>query len=254
MNTTLQNHYDKKYAEASKQQVKITSQKKYPSDRLTACVSVLPDIVSHGRILELASGNGALVASLVEAGLQFDEFVASEISGSRLDALRKNLDYPNVSVEEVDAEQITTIEDDSYDAVIMLALIEHLIDPLSVMQQIARILKPGGVVYVDTANIAKYTRRIKLLCGRFPATATHNEGLTTYSGDPVDLHDQGHLHYFTYRSLTNMLTNRCGFGSVSRHPYPMGRIGFGRYIDSMLVRIWPSLFSEITIVARMPTE
>ncbi len=252
MNTTLQDHYDRKYAEASKQQMKIVSPIRYPADRLTACVSVLPDIVSHGRILELASGDGALVASLVEAGLPFDEFVASEVPGSRLNSLRKKLDYPKVRVEEIDAEKISAIESDSYDAVIMLALIEHLIDPLSAMQQIARILKPGGVVYIDTANIAKYTRRIKLLCGRFPSTATHNEGLTTYSGNPVDLHDQGHLHYFTYRSLTKMLIDLCGFDSVSRYPYPMGKIGFGKFVDSMLARIWPSLFSEITIIARTP--
>jgi len=252
MNESLKNHYDAKYAAASKHEIETVLPVKYPTDRLTACVSFLPDIQGGGKILELASGNGFLAASLVESGLEFDEYVASEMPGSRLDALHRKLDYPKVRVEQIDAEQLTTLESDTYDAVIMVALIEHLIDPLSAMQQVARILKPGGIVYIDTPNIAKYTRRIKLMFGRFPATSSRDEGLTTYSGDPVDLHDEGHLHYFTYGSLTRMLQTRCGFGSVEAYPYPMGKIGFGRYLDSLLAKIWPSLFAEITITAKMP--
>jgi hypothetical protein len=104
-------------------------------------------------------------------------------------------------------------------------------------------------VYIDTPNVAKYTRRIKLLLGRFPSTASLNEGLTTYAGQPVDLHDEGHLHYFTFRSLSNMLTERCGFSRVAKISYPGEKIVLGRHFHSLLAGIWPEMFSEIALVA-----
>ena len=46
-----------------------------------------------------------------------------------------------------------------FDAIIMNALIEHLIDPLRAMQGIRKLLRPGGLVYIDTPNLAKFTRQ-----------------------------------------------------------------------------------------------
>jgi len=116
----------------------------------------------------------------------------------------------------------------------MVALIEHLIDPLRAMQRIRQLLKPGGFAYIDTPNIARYTLRLKLLMGRFPSTASMNEGLTTYSGKPTDLYDEGHLHYFTYRSLSLMLTERCGFSRVVKLAYPGGRRPLGKQTHNFL--------------------
>jgi hypothetical protein len=118
------------------------------------------------------------------------------------------------------------------------------------MQGVRRLLAPGGFVYVDTPNVAKYTRRAKLLLGRFPSTASRDEGLTTYDGRPVDLHDEGHLHYFTFRSLSRMLLTRCGFSRIEKLPYFVGRSLLGRRGDHRLARLWPGMFSELCVVAR----
>jgi hypothetical protein len=97
--------------------------------------------------------------------------------------------------------------------------------------------------------VAKYTRRVKLLFGRFPSTASRNEGLITYEGQPVDLHDEGHLHYFTHRSLRLLLTQRCGFSRVQALPYFTGGRLLGRTGDHALARLCPGLFSEVCLVA-----
>ena len=47
-------------------------------------------------------------------------------------------------------------------------------------------------------------------------------------GSPADLYDEGHLHYFTFRSLTRMLTLRCGFSRVERVPYASAPHVFGK--------------------------
>ncbi len=43
----------------------------------------------------------------------------------------------------------------SFDAVVFLQTIEHVIDPPAVLDHFRRILKPGGVAYVSTPNVLK---------------------------------------------------------------------------------------------------
>jgi 2-polyprenyl-3-methyl-5-hydroxy-6-metoxy-1,4-benzoquinol methylase len=41
----------------------------------------------------------------------------------------------------------------SFDAVVFLQTIEHVVDPSAVLEHFARILRPGGVAYVSTPNV-----------------------------------------------------------------------------------------------------
>jgi SAM-dependent methyltransferase len=46
-------------------------------------------------------------------------------------------------------------EPESFDAVVFLQTIEHVIDPPAVLAHFRRILRPGGVAYVSTPNVLK---------------------------------------------------------------------------------------------------
>lgn len=50
--------------------------------------------------------------------------------------------------------------DNHFDVVFTNAVLEHLRDPLSVLRECRRILRPGGVFYADTVNWDSYTRRL----------------------------------------------------------------------------------------------
>jgi SAM-dependent methyltransferase len=190
-----------------------------------------------------------MARSLLAAGLDCERYTATELSASRLLGLDRQLTDPRVRVCELDVEEPGDAHREAYDAVVLLALIEHLFDPLRAMCAVREMLRPGGFAVVDTPNIAKYTRRLKLLAGHFPSTASHREGLVTYDGAPVDLHDEGHLHYFTYRSLSRMLVERCGFSRIERVPYVTAPHLLGRRLDGALARAWPELFAELCVVA-----
>jgi SAM-dependent methyltransferase len=218
-------------------------------DRFEAAVSFFPRHFKGGSVLELGAGDGAIAKALLGMDLGITSYELGDLSLARVQGIRENLADPRVQVRHLDAERAAEGATGSYDAIIMIALIEHLIDPLGAMASLSRLLKPGGFVYIDTPNLAKYTRRIQLLLGRFPSTASKDEGLRTYAGEAVDLYDEGHLHYFTFRSLTRMLTECCGFARVERLPYACGRLLLGARLESSLARAWPGAFSELALVA-----
>lgn len=246
----LGRHYDAKYAaEASRGGRRIAVASRTPRDRHEACLHYFPRHFRGGRILEVGAGDGVIARSLVAAGVDFESYTVSEYSEARLAGLRASQDDPRVEVVRLDLEADAPDRAASYDAVILLALIEHLVDPLAALRRVRAMLRPGGFAFIDTPNVAKYTRRLKLLAGRFPSTASRDEGLRTWQGEPVDLHDEGHLHYFTYRSLTKLLLERCGFRSVTPAPYVTPPALLGRRIDAALARWRPQLFAELCVVA-----
>jgi SAM-dependent methyltransferase len=249
----LHSSYNIKYRdEASAPLTELVEYKVCPSNRFEACVNFFPRYFHGGDILELGAGSGLVARSLIEQGLDFSSYTLSEVAENRLIGLSRNFSDPRIRVVKLDAEAIPDSECCKYDAVIMLALIAQLVDPLEAMRHVRKILKPGGFVFLETPNIAKFSRRAKLLMGRFPAIASRNEGLTAYDGKPVRLHDEGHLHYFTFRSLTLMLLDRCGFSRVEKLGYfvgPNGRRMYTHPLGDFLVRVRPELFSEIVLVA-----
>ncbi len=249
-NKGLKEHYERKYSFEStgllnNPIVDIT----IPGNRFEAVIKYFPQHFHGGEIIEFGAGNGIVAKTLLESNKQISSYSIGDISLPRIEGIKKNLHDKRLQIKELDVENIPEDLYGKFDAVIMMALIEHLIDPLRAMQNIRKLLKPTGFVYVDTPNIAKYTRRIKLLFGRFPSTASVNEGLTMYSGQLVDLFDEGHLHYFTYRSLSMMLLTRCGFSKIQKVSYPISTSNMGRRFWGFLARLYPELFSELAIFA-----
>ena len=252
MHEQLAAHYDAKYAcePDAGPASQLVRPGRVPRGRFEACVRTLPLLLRGGDVLELGAGSGNVALSLLAGGLACRSYTASETSQVRLEGLRRRLADPRARVACIDAEQIPEVLTQSFDAVIMVALIEHLVDPVAALKQIRQVLRPGGFLYLDTPNVARWTRRLKLLAGRFPSTSSREEGLVGYDGQPLALHDDGHLHYFTWRSLERLLLERCGFASVERHPYALAGRWPARAGDG-LARLWPELFAEVCLVARV---
>lgn len=97
-----------------------------------------------------------------------------------------------------------TLEDNPFpagffSAITMIELIEHLPDPARAVGECLRLLRPGGVLVVQTANMAGM--QAKLL------------------GERYGYYLPGHLSYFTARNLTGLL-KREGFRDVKVY-YPV---------------------------------
>lgn len=247
----LSEFYEERYGfEANAATADVFPLVAHPVDRIEGAISALAARTSGKDVLELGSGSGAIAQSLVHAGVDFRSWFLTDLSPSRVEGTRARLgEDPRFRFDALDVSQITTaLDGELFDVVVNVALIEHLIDPMQSMADIRTLLRPGGFVYIDTPNIAKWTRRIKLALGRFPSTASQQEGLVTYDGEPASLHDEGHLHYFTFGSLERMLIERCGYSRVERVPY--GSVHrLPPKVSYQLARWQPTLMSDVAILA-----
>ncbi|MFE0105753.1 class I SAM-dependent methyltransferase [Streptomyces sp. NPDC059009] len=251
--TRLAEHYEAKYAaeRTAPPPDPFPLAAPRPTHRAAAAVTALALLLPEGAdVLELGAGNGVVAESLRAGGVPFRSYTIGDISPPRLAGLRRTFGDPRIRFAHADAERPSATVQGPFDAVVMIALIEHLVDPLGAMRDIRSLLRPGGFAYVDTPNLAKWTRRLKLAAGRFPSTASTDEGLTTYAGAPADLYDEGHLHYFTHRSLGLMLTRRCGYAEAAFHPYFESPRFLGERLGTFLARARPTLFSDVACVAR----
>lgn len=156
-------------------------------------------------VAELSVGDASLTRHLVR--LHGVALTAVDISQSRLDrvtglpggsgvtCVRANLD-----------EEFDLLESERFDVVIALDILEHVFDVFGFVGHCQRVLKPGGRLFLRVPNVAYVKRRIELVTGRLPITAS-------WFGEPGDLSgwrqtwgwDGGHLHYFTLASLSELL-------------------------------------------------
>jgi 2-polyprenyl-3-methyl-5-hydroxy-6-metoxy-1,4-benzoquinol methylase len=142
---SLREHCERKYAsEGANTAIDLVPVRRVPTDRFQAAVRNFPRFLTGGEILELTAGSGAVAKTLLQSGLAIRSYHLGDISLPRIEGLKRNLEDPRVSVVNINAESVDATEA-KFDAVLMIALIEHLIDPMRAMTSIRRLLRPGGI-------------------------------------------------------------------------------------------------------------
>lgn len=91
--------------------------------------------------------------------------------------------------------------DKKFDVIVFADVLEHLIDPESVLKYFRDLLKPDGYVIVSLPNVALWRVRLNLLFGRFDYT-------------DYGVLDRTHLHLYTFSSAQKLLTD-AGYKVVS---------------------------------------
>jgi SAM-dependent methyltransferase len=134
------------------------------------------------------------------------------------------------------------------DVVVMSELIEHLIDPDSVLEEVRRVLRPGGTLLLSTPNLAAWYNRGLLALGVQPVfTEVSLRGVFGRPGSQV----AGHLRLFTRGALVGLLAAR-GFCAIRVSgacyhdvPWPL------RPLDRMFCA-WPAAASILLARAVRP--
>jgi methionine biosynthesis protein MetW len=160
---------------------------------------VLRMLPRGGRLLDVGCWNGDFMARVRDAGLFLELYGVDLIAASVDRATARGF---HAKVVDLNAEALP-FEDGQFDAVTMLAVLEHVFDPYAMIGEIHRVLAPGGVLAIAVPNVGSFSNRMRILFGRIPVT----------SPDPG--WDGGHLHYFTRRDFDDFLTG-AGFTILQR--------------------------------------
>lgn len=151
-------------------------------------------------ILELGCGAGGTGRAALAAG-KAGRYVGIELDPQAAAMAAELLSEVLVGdVEQIDLSRL----EGAFDALIISEVLEHLADPWKALERMARCLKPGGVVFASSPNIAHWQVLKELCLGRFAYTE-------------VGVMDRTHLRWFTPKSYCEMFES-AGLGVLRVQP------------------------------------
>lgn len=151
---------------------------------------LLPQVC--GRVLEIGCGSGATLGWLRQSG-RASHAVGVEIAAVAAESARAHADVVHC----LDFERVALpAESASFDVILCLDVLEHMVDPWSVVDRLVSThLVAGGTLVVSLPNVRHYSVVLPLLFkGRW---AYENAGLL----------DRTHLRFFTRDSAVGLLAH-----------------------------------------------
>jgi 2-polyprenyl-6-hydroxyphenyl methylase / 3-demethylubiquinone-9 3-methyltransferase len=106
----------------------------------------------HGaRVLDVGCGGGLLAEALCQQGANVTaiDLAPAMIETARLHALDAGL---QINYQIADATVLAQTEPHSCDVVCCMEMLEHVADPAMFLQTLARLVKPGGSLFISTLN------------------------------------------------------------------------------------------------------
>ncbi|MBN2454479.1 class I SAM-dependent methyltransferase [Candidatus Woesearchaeota archaeon] len=114
------------------------------------------------RLLDVGCGDGSF-ALMIKNRYGFDA-EGVDIAGKAVQRANRS----GVKAKVCNIEKKLPYESGRFDAVILCEVIEHIFDTESLIKEIYRVMKKGGLLFLTTPNVASLTSRIRLLFGGYP--------------------------------------------------------------------------------------
>lgn len=177
------------------------------ADRLPSYRKLLefikPRMTPHGTIIDVGAASGDFVKMAVDDGI---DAIACDYSKEALLHAEKHYGLKTLQspAESIDA------PDESFDVVTMFHTIEHLPDPMKVLREMYRVLKPNGLIFLETPNYSPHYLIQTKLRGVFPLyKAITKRGEVPWV--PFD-----HYYHWTPRHMRQALA-QAGFHDCQSH-------------------------------------
>jgi 2-polyprenyl-3-methyl-5-hydroxy-6-metoxy-1,4-benzoquinol methylase len=107
--------------------------------------------IEQKRILEIGCGRGGFSSYLANRKEGPKQIVASDYSASALKIAEQDYAHPKISWEKEDITSLSFAEN-SFDTIISCETIEHVQNPARAIQELYRVLRPGGKLFLTCPN------------------------------------------------------------------------------------------------------
>ncbi|MBT3354337.1 MAG: class I SAM-dependent methyltransferase [Candidatus Scalindua sp.] len=193
MNGKIKHTYEQYWHERIRVSVGEENKEKKVGEIFDTVSSVLN---TGNRLLDVGCGDGGFALKIKD---KFSKIYGAEIAKEAALIARKQ----NVSASLVDLNLSLSYQNNIFDAVTCLDVIEHLLDPDSFIEEIYRVLKPAGQLVLTTPNIRNFRNLYTLVFkGIFPQTSPDT---FVWGG--------GHLHFFTREDIKSIF-KKAGFKRI----------------------------------------
>lgn len=191
-------------------------------------------------VLDVGCGGGTLAAILKERGHIVDGITISPAEQEAAREHTRNVFIYNLEnglPEEVKAQQ--------YDCVICSHVLEHIVYPKQLVDDIYTVLKPGGLFIVALPNLMHYKSRLKLLKGDFEY-------------EDAGIWDYTHVKWYTFKSAQKMLqthgfkiekamvTGQIPFYSITKKIFPTN---WNKQLFNLLKKVSGGFFGYQIIIS-----
>jgi 2-polyprenyl-3-methyl-5-hydroxy-6-metoxy-1,4-benzoquinol methylase len=145
-------------------------------------IPLIPEILTNNEILDLGGGASEMARLVKSRGawvtlIDHDRDNVKRARELGISGIHHDLNDP-----------LPNLREHQFDGILLLDVIEHIWNAEHLLEQISRILKPGGFLLLSTPNIAALNKRCRVF----------------FRGEPP--FDEGyHVRFFTVRTLTELL-------------------------------------------------
>lgn len=231
------------YSQAMSQQEE-QSQFSWSAQKRALIIETLRNLPQRDRVADIGCRTGNEAADY-KAQVEIREMHGFEIAEAPLAIAQQRGIVTHVWISGTSA---CPVEDNFFDAVIAGDLIEHLMDTDVFLEELWRVVRPGGYLLLTTPNLAWWWNRIRLLLGKVPANIGSVSSL--YSQDIAV--DRKHLRVSVNSEWMHLFA-QYGFdcSSVTGYNYPNLLRGPFRVLDKLFTR-YPSLAHSNLFLLKKP--
>lgn len=202
--------------------------------------------------LDVGCGSGRKVGLWMKSRNR--DYVGVDVSANAVEEARSL----GLQASEIDDATSLPFPDASFDVITCIEVLEHLFNPNDAIDEMSRVLKPGGILIVTVPNVVHWARRVEFaMFGRWNPIGDHLSVEQPWR-DP-------HLRFFTLGVLQRML-QRSRFEIIEAGGHAGGflralpligrmfRHREGSAIYRQLEHVSPAIFAvRLHVVARKPS-
>ncbi|MEA2064493.1 MAG: class I SAM-dependent methyltransferase, partial [Gemmatimonadota bacterium] len=162
------------------------------NNRLTRAL----EMVEGERVLDMGAYIAFYSNHLARQGYKV---VAAEVDPDALEIARRKYSHPNLEIVRTDGKTLE-LEDESFDTVLLLEVLEHSEHPRGLVEELHRVLKPSGTLIISVPNAAGYHTLVRTLFINMKPYLRKMESWPRFTTDQRD-----HFFYWDIFTLYRLL-------------------------------------------------